>query len=270
MRKVLLSILIVASGCAPAPPKEKPAVRVAVVANMVTTGLWQEMAKHFEADTGYKVKVTVTGNRQVLDEGFRKGEADFITMHGSDEASNLVADGYATGMTPWTRNELVILGPTNDPAGIRGLTDGAAALRKIAETRAAYVDFNDQGSRQIAGRLWKRAGVSPQGDWVIKDESEPKQIIAFAQTNHAHVIIGRVAVTRRSSEGMDVLVQGDPEMRRSFVVMVANAKRFPDANIAGSLALAEYLTSAKGQQHLRDFAAKQPDGVPLFYPVSEE
>jgi ABC-type tungstate transport system permease subunit len=52
--------------------------------------------------------------------------------------------------------------------------------------------------------------------------------------------------------------------------MVASAKRFPGANVAGAQILADYLTSEKGQQFLKDFAAKQPDGVPLFYPIGGE
>lgn len=272
MRRILAAILIVANGCAPAPPKERPTVRVAVVAGMMTTGMWQEMTKQFEVDTGYKIEVTATGNKQVLDEAFRKGEADFITMHGSDESANLVADGYATGMTPWARNELVIVGPVDDPAGIKGMTGGAAALRKIAESHAHYVDFNDSGSRQVAGKLWKKAGISPQGDWVLKDESEHQQVITFAQQHQAYVIIGRMPVmkNKNNSAGMDVMVRGDPDMRRPFVVMIANTTRFPQANVAGARVLADYVTSEKGQHHLRDFAAKQPDGVPLFYSISQE
>lgn len=270
MRRFILSLLIAASGCAPASPKEKPAIRVAVVAAMLTAGVWQEMVKPFESDTGYKIKVTAAGNRQVLDEAFRKGDADFITMHGGEEADRLVTEGYATGSMPWTLNELVIIGPNDDPAHIKGMTDGAAALRKIADARAPYVDFNDNGSRQVAGKLWKKTGVSPQGDWVIKDESEPKQIIEFAREKHAYVIIGHMSAAKKKSEGIDVMVRGDPQMRRSFVVMIATAKRFPEANVIGARALADYLTSAKGQQRLREIAAKQPDVAPVFYPVSQE
>ena len=49
--------------------------------------------------------------------------------------------------------------------------------------------------------------------------------------------------------------------------MIANVNRFPHANVRGAQALADYLTSEKGQQFLKDYAARQPDGVPLFYPI---
>ena len=236
---------------------------------MVMSGLWVELAKRVEADTGLKLKLVAAGPKPVLVESFHKGEADFLTMHSSDEATDLVADGYATGLTPWARNELVIVGPADDPAGVCGMTVGAAALRRIAETHSAYVNFNGSGAHEVANKLWKQAGVTPQGDWVLKDESEHPQILTFAQKHHAYVIVGRIPVVKgkMESDGMEIMVRGDPEMRRPYVVLIANSKRFPKANVGGAQTLADYLASEKGQQFLKDFAAKQPDGVPLFYPI---
>ena len=49
--------------------------------------------------------------------------------------TDLVCDGYGINMRPWTRNDLVIYGPPEDPAHIRGMKDGVAALRMIAAER---------------------------------------------------------------------------------------------------------------------------------------
>jgi len=273
LHALLGAALAVSNGCAPSQPTPKPVVRAAVIGGMVMTGMWQKLAKQFEAETGWEVKLVAAGPKNVLDESFRKGEADLLTMHSSDEGTDLVADGFAVGMRPWARNELVIVGPPDDPAHVKGMTDGAAALRKIADAHASYVDFYDPGSRQVAAKMWKKAGIAPQGDWVLKDESRIRQqVVTFAQKHHAYVIVGRIPVLsgKMESEGMQILVRGDPEMRRPFVVMIANVKRFPNANIRGAQALSDYLTSPKGQQFLKDFAAQQPDGVPLFYPIDAE
>lgn len=267
----IATILSLALGCSrSSKPEETPAIRCAIIGGMMMTGMWQEMAKQFEADTRLRVKVTAAGNKQILNDAFRKGEADFVTLHASDEAANLVADGFAEGMRPWARNELIIVGPPEDPAKIKGMTDGAAALRKIAEAQVPYVDFNDAGARQLADKLWKKAGIRPQGDWVIKDNSRYAQgVVAFAQKQRAYVIVGRIPVVhgKIESDGMEIMVQGDPDMRRPFVAMIANAKRFPKANVTGAKALADYVSSERGQAILRSFAAQQPDGVPLFYPI---
>src|SRR5208283_5636059 len=107
-------------------------VRCAVIGGMTMTGLWPEISKLFEAQTGYHVEVIATGERPLLDKAIRAGKVDLLTMHSGDITTDIVADGIGVNMQPWTRNELVIVGPTNDPAGIRGMTNGPEALKKIA------------------------------------------------------------------------------------------------------------------------------------------
>jgi len=63
------------------------------------------------------------------------------------------------------------------------------------------------------------------------------------------------------------MVQGDPEMRRPFVVIEANSKRFPKTNSAGARALADWLTSQPGQTFLINYGRKASAGIPLFFPV---
>src|SRR5262245_28946501 len=112
-------------GCSTTPVAKRP-IRVAVIGGMIKTGLWQEIAKRFSAESGFAVDLAMTGNREVLATAFREGQADVLTMHSGDISTDLVADGFATNLRPWTRNEFVIVGPRADPAGIRGLRDGAA------------------------------------------------------------------------------------------------------------------------------------------------
>ena len=99
-------------------------VRCAVIGGMTMTGLWPEISRMFEARTGYHAEVVVTGERPLLDKAIRAGQVDLLTMHSGDITTDIEADGVAVNMRPWTRNELVIVGPTNDPAGIRGMTNG--------------------------------------------------------------------------------------------------------------------------------------------------
>jgi len=67
---------------------------------------------------------------------------------------------------------------------------------------------------------------------------------------------------------MEVLVQGDPEMRRPYVVIEANAKKFPKVNADGARVLADWLVGGKGQSFIVDYARKSPGGVALFHPVN--
>ena len=258
------------SSCATVTEEKRP-VRVAVIGGMMKTGLWPEIARRFEADSGYKVELRAAGNRELLAESFRAGEADLLTMHSGDITTDLVADGFGTNMRPWARNEFVIVGPSTDPAGIRGLRDGAEALTRIAARRAPFVDFQNIGTRELTTKLWKKAAIRPQGDWLLSDESDtPEEVMEFARKKQAYLVLGRIPVLQGtfSADGMEILVQGDPEMRRPFIVMEANPKKFPNTNAMGARVLADYLLAAKTRRFLLQFGTNSPGGMPLFYPVT--
>jgi tungstate transport system substrate-binding protein len=247
-------------------------VRCAVIGGMTMTGLWLEISKMFEAQTGYQVEVVATGERPVLDQAIRAGKVDLLTMHSGDITTDIEADGIGVNMRPWTRNELVIVGPTNDPAGIRGMTNGPLALRKIAATRTKFVDFQGIGSRELTHTLWRLAGVEPKGDWLIKDDTAISKwnVLQFCRSNHACVVVGYIpALTgKMANEGMEILVQNDPVMRRPYIVMEANPKKFPQANYAGARALSDFLLSPRVQNFLLDFGRQRAGNHPLFFPVN--
>ncbi|MES2595375.1 MAG: substrate-binding domain-containing protein [Verrucomicrobiota bacterium] len=251
----------------------KAPIRVAVIGGMTLGGMWPEMAEQFTKETGWAVELVSTGPKAVLAEALKGGSVDLVTMHSSDEATSLVADGYATDMKPWARNEHCIMGPPSDPAGIRGMTDGAAALKKIAEKKAPFVDFMGPGSREVSHRLWTAAGVQPQGEWVLKDESPvPQGVAEFAATKGAYVIVGRIPILKGKipSQGMEVMVKGDPVMRRPYVVIVADPKRFPQSNQKGAHALSAWMSGEPGQAFLRGYGERKPDALPLFFPAVSE
>jgi tungstate transport system substrate-binding protein len=266
--------LISAGGCQSLhshPAAGQSVVRVAVIGGMTMTGLWQEISRMAEKETGYRVELVVTGQREKLAEVLREGQVDLLTMHSGDITTDLVADGYGTRMRPWTRNELVIVGPSDDPAEIRGLHDGAEAFRRIAAHRANFVDSLDIGSREVCHMLWRKAGIRPQGDWFLKDESaDHLEIVTFAARNNAYVVVGRMPLLfgKLDMSGMEILVENDPAMRRPYIVMEANPERFPQANLRGAQCLSNFLLSGRIQDFLAQSPSNQRGGLPLFYPVA--
>ncbi|MEI6078435.1 MAG: substrate-binding domain-containing protein [Verrucomicrobiota bacterium] len=247
-------------------------VRCAVIGGMTMTGLWPEIANRFEAQTGYRVEVVETGSRPLLDAAMRAGKVDLLTMHSGDITTDLVADGFGVNMRPWTRNELCIVGPPEDPANIRGMTNGAAALRKIAEAKARFVDFEGIGSRELVHTLWRLAGTEPKGDWVIKDDTAISKwnVLQYCRSNHAYVVVGYIPAQtgKMANEGVEILVQGDPVMRRPYIVMETNPKKFPQANFPGARALSDFLLSTNVQNFLPEFGRRTNGPGKLFFPIT--
>jgi tungstate transport system substrate-binding protein len=246
-------------------------VRVAVIGGMTMTPLWGEIQDRFEEETGISVEVIVTGEKPVLANAMREGRVDFLTMHSSDTTTNLVADGWARDLRPWAKNDLVIVGPADDPAGISGMRDGVAAVRKIAETQSNWLDFLSNGPRETAHTLFSRAGVPMIGPWVLKYEhTETKSILHYVASRNAYMIVGRMPVLFRKMDpdpGVKIMVEGDPGMRRPYMAMVANPDRFPSANFEGATKLSDFLLSDRIQNFLASYDGGIGDGVPIFIPV---
>lgn len=253
-------------------PKDPSTVRCAVIGGHTYTVLWPEIVRMFEKETGYKVKTVVTGPRPVLANEMHRGNVDLLTMHSGDITTDLVADGYAVNMRPWIHNNLVIIGPESDPAGIRGMKKGSDALRKIATTQSNFVNILANGPREVGHTLWKDCNIKPIGNWVVKDEcptEQDKDIVQFCREKNAYAIFGRIPflLGKHDSMGMDIMVENDPRMHRPYIVMEANPKVFPEANVKGARALSDFLVSDKVQRFLATFRADEFGGIPLFYPL---
>jgi tungstate transport system substrate-binding protein len=246
-------------------------VRAAVIGGMTMTPLWSEIQEKFEAETGIKIEVVVTGEKPELARAMRDGRVDFLTMHSSDATSNLVADGWACDLRPWAKNDLVIVGPSGDPAGISGMKDGVEAIKKIAAAKANWLDFQSNGPRETAHTLFSRAGVHMIGPWVLKYENtDTKGILHYVASKNAYMIVGRMPILFHKMDpdpGVKIMVQGDPNMRRPYMVMVANSERFPSANVEGAGKLSDFLLSDRIQNFLATYDGGIGDGIPIFIPI---
>ena len=255
-------------------PDAKPdphVVRTAVIGGMMLAGLWPEVARMFEEETDYKVVVVATGQRPLLDEAMRAGKVDVLTMHSGDITTDLVADGYGMNIRPWARNDLVIVGPKSDPAGIRGLRDGVEAFKRIYAAKAKFVDNRGIGPRELGHSLWRKADIVPKGEWFIQDESNDHlEILTFAEQHNAYVIVGRNPIlTGKLPHGhMEILVDQDPQMRRPYMVMEANPAKCPGANAKGARAFTDFLLSEKVQRFLLTFGKDRLEGANAFDPVA--
>jgi tungstate transport system substrate-binding protein len=269
---ILLSISLILISCSGerASSPSSP-VRAAVIGGMTLTGLWDEIQTQFEADTGIPIELVESGPKPVLARVMKEGRVDFLTMHSSDQTSNLVADGWAHNLRPWAKNDLVIVGPVTDPAGISEMNDGTEAVKKIAATKSRWIDYQSNGPRETAHTLFANAGVRMIGPWVLKDETTgARDTLHYAAAQGAYMIVGRMPVLFKKMDpdpNIKIMVQGDPGMRRPYMLMTVNPEKFPNANVGGAEKLADFLLSDKIQKFLASYDGGIGDGIPIFHPI---
>ncbi|HWB53843.1 MAG TPA: substrate-binding domain-containing protein [Tepidisphaeraceae bacterium] len=257
----------------PLPPLPPPAirtVRVAVIGGMVETGFWQAITAHFTQQTGIKVDLVAAGPVNGIAPVFKYGGIDLITMHACDTIINLVADGYAIDAKPWAKNDLIIVGPPDDPAHIKGMTDAASALRKIVASKSHFIVHSSVGAREVLQDIIEPADISLdlKTTTVLLDDKQ-RHVLYSAATDHAYTLIGRIPFLDHKfpNNGMALMVQGDPRLRRPFVVAVANPARMKDVHLAEARKLEEFLLSPQNQEWIGQFDKGKYDDQPLFFPI---
>jgi tungstate transport system substrate-binding protein len=264
-----------AAGAESPPPQAAPAsgvtVRCAVIGGMIDTGLWPEVARRFEQETGHRVEVVAQGPKHVISAAFLRGDADLITMHASDTIINLVADGHGVDPQPWARNDLLLVGPASDPAGIRGEKDAVAALRRIVDSGAKLLMHSSLGTNEVLHDLLAAGEIElDPGNVISLPLDRHREMLKRANEQQAYTLVGRIPflnakIARHESV---IMVQGDPRLRRPYVVVVARHDAPAAPRHAAAVALAQYLRRAETQAWLAQFGRGQLDDQPLFFPVA--
>jgi tungstate transport system substrate-binding protein len=254
-------------------PAEGPSLRVAVIGGMTFTGFWSDLAARYLWQHGVNIQVMASGEKNDIAAAFKTGGIDVITMHASDTVINLVADGYALDPQPWMRNDLIVVGPPDDPAKIRGMTDAAAALRKIAQAKAPFVVHSSLGAQEVLINIMQpnQIAFDPAQTTVLFDDQQ-RSVLLVAGQKHAYTLVGRIPfrIGRLPNNGLELMVQGDPRLRRPYIVAVANPARLPGVHIAEARAFAAFLRSPETQRWIAQYGRGQIDDQPVFFPVEEE
>ena len=272
-----LFLAILATGCGRGPgilPGSPRQIRVAVIGGMVETGFWQALAERFEQASGnrYKIEVVAIGPKHMIADAFRKGQADLITMHACDTIINLVADGYAVDPQPWLKNDLILVGPRDDLAHIRGCPDAAQAFAKIAAAGAPFVVHASLGAQEVMRDVLTAGNVDmPSAHLTILFTDRARDVLKIAAEKHAYTLIGRIPFFngKLKNEGLELMVRGDPRLRRPYVVATANPRHFPQAHVEGAAALAAFLRKPETQEWINTYGISKTDDQPLFFPIAK-
>lgn len=250
-------------------------IRCAVIGGMHDTGLWQAVGQRFEQATGHKVEMVARGPKREIVGSFIAGEADLITMHASDTIINLVADGYGVDPQPWAKNDLLLVGPPSDPAGIRGEKDAVAALKKIVATKSKLLMHASLGANEVLADVLAAGEIEFDPINLLSLPSDKhKEMLKRAQEAQAYTLVGRIPYLNAKIEKheMQIMVQGDPRLRRPYLVVVANVANVSnegDARHAAAKQLATFLRSAETQEWLKEFGRGKLDDQPLFFPITK-
>ncbi|MGI6436004.1 MAG: substrate-binding domain-containing protein [Syntrophomonadaceae bacterium] len=271
---MLLGMLLI-QGCSQptAPAKEIKQVFLSSTIGPIDAGIIGALEDAYEQKTGVRVRHVGAGTAQALKIG-ESGSVDLIVVHAKSLEEKFVADGFGTERIDFMYNDFVIVGPADDPAGIKGEKSATAALKKIAESKSLFISRGDKSGTNVKEiEVWDAAGIKPVGDWYRiyeKGASGNVPTLLYTDEQRAYTLIDRATyITTKDKIKLEVLVENDELLLNYITLIPVNPAKFPDINAEGANDFIAWLVSAEGQQIVKEFG-KDKYGEPLFFPNSPE
>ena len=263
----LISGAVVTSGyCATlqAKPCAAKSIKLATTTSTDNSGLLAELLPPFTREYGIEVEVIAVGTGKAMKHG-ENGDVDVILVHARQAEDKFVAEGYGVNRRGVMHNDFIIVGPGTDPAGIRGLKDAVEALRRIAGTESPFVSRgDDSGTHKNEKRLWRDAGIEPEGKWYMSAGQGMGAVLQIAGEKQWYALTDRGSyLAYKSKIGLEVLVEGDKRLFNPYSVIAVNPAKHPHVKYVEAMTLIGWLTSQQGQKIIAGF---KKEGEVLFHP----
>jgi len=269
---------------------EDKIIKMATTTSTQTSGLLDILLPELEKDTGIRVKVFAKGTGAAIRDGM-DGNVDVIFVHAKEREKKFIKEGYGTQRYAVMHNDFVILGPSDDPAGIQGQSSAAAALAGIAKAEALFISRgDDSGTHTREQALWKISGVFlevrkteilkkgkktaisfvfPENsmDWYISIGQGMGKTIIYANEKQAYTLSDRGTYIkynygRKESIDLEIMCEGDLFLNNPYGVIPVNPARHPHVKYELAEKFASWLISPKAQSLIANYRLM---GKQLFY-----
>lgn len=259
------------------------------------SGLLDILLPAFKEDTGIEVKVIAKGTGAAIRDG-RDGNVDIIFVHAKAREDKFVAEGYGTKRYAVMRNDFIVIGPKNDPAGVVKTEDVYDGLQSIASTKTEFISRgDDSGTHTKEQFLWEKSGVKvvankkeiiKKGEKVAVEFIEPAdstawyrsigqgmgKTLTYADEKGAYTMTDRGTYIKYKYGKtppieLEIVSEGSEALANPYGIIPVNPKKFDHVKYDLAESFAQWLTSERGQKlidgyRLHDNQLFYPDAIP--------
>jgi tungstate transport system substrate-binding protein len=244
------------------------AIVLASTTSVEASGLLAQILPQFTAKTGITVNVVAQGTGKALDTA-RRGDADVLLVHDPEAEQQFMDEGHGSVRRQIAWNDFIVVGPSADPAHVRGGNDSIAALKAIAAAQAPFVSRGDKSGTNAAElRLWKSASQTPdmlaKEKWYRDIGGGMGQALNAASAMNAYTLSDRGTWLSFNNKGTLVIaIEGDARLLNRYDVIELNPQKHANSKLDAARVFADWLVSSDGQQAI---GAHQANGEKLFNP----
>ena len=243
-------------------------LRLATTTSTENSGLLQMLLPIFEGQHNCKVDVIAVGTGKALRLAMA-GDVDLVLVHARAKEDSFVDNGYGVNRQDVMYNDFVVIGPSTDPAKIKGTADVAEALANIAAAKATFISRGDESGTHFKElSLWKAAGILPHGGWYLEAGRGMGEVITMANETRGYTLTDRgTYIAYQDKIALAVVVSGDKRLFNPYGVIPVNPARHPHVNFTLATVFANFLTGEIGQQQI---AAYRKNKQQLFFVYGKE
>jgi len=250
---------------------ETKSIVVASTTSMRGSGLFDHILPLFKARSGIDVKVVAQDTGLALDAG-RRGEADVVFVHTRSAEEKFLAQGFGVKRYPVMYNDLVLIGPKSDPAGLKESKDIVAALKRLKTMRAPFIARGDRSGTNIAELdLWRLAGIdigAEKGTWYMNIARGMGDALDTASAINAYVLSDRGSwLSFKNKIDLTIVMQGDKRLLNQYDVILVNPQKHPNVRKDLGQQFIDWLISREGQTAIGDYKI---NGEQLFHPDAND
>jgi len=269
---LVLTALIVLSSTALAAEGER--LRLATTTSLQDTGLLDVVKDKF--DELYNVSLdVVSGGTGIAIQYGERGDVDVLIVHDKERELKFINDGQGLERRCIAYNYFLLVGPKDDPAGVRDMNASAALARimEIGEADPSKVMFisrgDNSGTHAREKLLWKNDGynysaVNSSGPWYIEAGQGMGATLNMANEKQAYTLSDMSTfMAYQGNLTLIPLVEGGDELLNVYVAMAVNPKKHPDVKCELASEFINYLVSDEGQDLIASYGTEK-FGKPLF------
>lgn len=218
------------------------------------TGLLAQILPDFENKTGIDVDVVAVGTGAAL-ELARAGDSDIVLVHAREAEEEFLAEGHGISRNYVAQNEFVIIGPSDDPAGIKEAGSAAEAFEKIFNNESIFVSRgDDSGTHKRELQIWAAANLEPSGEWYVEAGQGMGAVATVTNEMEGYTLID-TGTFYAMEDNLDlvILYSGDPMLLNVYTVIPLNPEMHPDANNEGAVLFVDWITSPEVREMISNF-----------------
>ncbi len=235
------------------------------------SGLLDVLIPMFEEQTDVNVKTIAVGTGQALEMG-TKGEADALLVHSPAAEEEIVTSGDAVNRKKVMYNDYIIVGPKEDPAGVKGLPV-TEAFEKILNENAVFVSRgDDSGTHKKELGIWNALELTPTDNSAYTEVGQGMgKTLQIGNEKNGYVLTDRATwlAQKDNLEFLDIVVEGDDELLNIYHVMQVNPEKHDKVNAEAGEAFVDFMVNEDTLKVIEGFGVEEY-GEPLFFPDTEE